>query len=195
MFQQVDIGIPYWQEEWNVVEGNVCNYFHLTWKLTSHGRVTKVIQTTSWVFMCSLPWAQRKRWTLVASMRCVHTHQGILTIERCGNPSRIWNIVEKDGEDNWKVGKVGWAISQMLTLELKHDKIKKQWVSNTLSKNMLEGMMVQLFWDGILKLNHLLLDELFKGGANGITQAKPTYFLIVFQKKFLNYFWNFLRKK
>jgi hypothetical protein len=29
-----------------------------------------------------------------------------------------------------------------------------------------EGMMVQMFQDGILKLNHLLLDELFKRGRH-----------------------------
>jgi hypothetical protein len=36
----------------------------------------------------------------VTSMGCVHTHQGILAIEGCGNPSCIWSIVQKDGEDN-----------------------------------------------------------------------------------------------
>jgi hypothetical protein len=59
-------------------------------------------------------------------MGCVHTHWRIPTIEGCGNRSRVQNIVEKDGEDNWKVGKVGWAISQAFTLRLKHDNIWTQ---------------------------------------------------------------------
>jgi hypothetical protein len=46
--------------------------------------------------------------------------------------------VEKDGQNNWKIGKVGWTISQMPVPRLKHDKIQEWWVSNTLSKSMLE---------------------------------------------------------
>jgi hypothetical protein len=56
------------------------------------------------VLVRSLPWAQRKKWTFIASMGCVHTYQGIYTIEGCGNPSCIWSVVEKDGEDNRKAG-------------------------------------------------------------------------------------------
>jgi len=44
-----------WQEELNVVEGSTCNCFHPTWKPTSRAMVAKVLQTTSWVPMCSLP--------------------------------------------------------------------------------------------------------------------------------------------
>jgi hypothetical protein len=44
-------------------------------------------------------------------MGCVHTHQKVLTIEGCGNPSRVWSAMEKVGEDNWMVKKVGWIIS------------------------------------------------------------------------------------
>ncbi len=46
-----------------------------------------------------------KKWTLVASMGCVHTQREILTIEGCGNPSHVRNVVEKDGEYNEKVAK------------------------------------------------------------------------------------------
>jgi len=39
-------------------------------------------------------------------------HQEILAIQGCGNPSHIWSVMESDGEDNQKVGKVGRAINQ-----------------------------------------------------------------------------------
>jgi len=40
-------------------------------------------------------------------------HQGIHAIEGCGNPSHIWNVVEKDGEDNQKVsGRCGFNSSK-----------------------------------------------------------------------------------
>ncbi len=35
-------------------------------------------------------------------MGCVHMHQGIRAIKGCDNPSCIWSVVEKDGEDNQK---------------------------------------------------------------------------------------------
>jgi hypothetical protein len=127
-----------WWKEWNVVEGSVCSCFHPTWKSPSFAITTKVPWITSWVFMCSLPWVQRKRWTLVALMGCVHIHRGIFAIERCGNPSRVRNVVKKDGEDNWKAWKTGWVISQMLTLRLEHDKIRTWWVLDILLKNILE---------------------------------------------------------
>jgi hypothetical protein len=56
-------------------------------------------------------------------MGCVHTHWGNLAIEECGNPSHDWNVVEKNGEDNWKVGKIDQAIGQAPTPGLEHDKI------------------------------------------------------------------------
>jgi hypothetical protein len=49
---------------------------------------TKVSQITSWVFMCSLPWAQRKKWIPIGLMGCVHTNQRILIIEGWGSPNR-----------------------------------------------------------------------------------------------------------
>ncbi len=52
--------------------------------------------------MRSLPWAQRKKWTPITLMGCVHMHQGIRAIKGCDNPSCIWSVVEKDGEDNQK---------------------------------------------------------------------------------------------
>jgi hypothetical protein len=89
-----------------VVEGSMCNCFFPTWKQTSRVMIAKMSQNVTWVPMCSLPWAQHKRWTLVTLMGCVHTHQRILAIERC-SLSHIWNIVEKGVENNQKVGKVG----------------------------------------------------------------------------------------
>jgi len=36
-----------------------------------------------------------------------YTHQEILVIEGCDNPSCVQSVVEKIGEDNEKVGKIG----------------------------------------------------------------------------------------
>jgi len=44
-------------------------------------------------------------------MGCVHTHKGIFVIKGWGSPSHIQNVVEKNGEKNWKTRKIGWAIS------------------------------------------------------------------------------------
>jgi hypothetical protein len=138
-----------------MVEGSVCNCSHPTWNLTSCTTATKMLWTTSWVLMCSLPWAQCKRWTLVALMGCVHMHRKIPIIERCGNLSHIQNVVEKDGQDNRKVGKASWAINQMHAFMPKHYKIWKQWVSNAMSKNMLER------YDGVTVLRWNLKVEPF----------------------------------
>jgi hypothetical protein len=56
-------------------------------------------------------------------MGCVHMHQGIPTIEGCGSPSHVQNVVEKNGENNQKLGKMSQIISQVPTLRLKYDKI------------------------------------------------------------------------
>jgi hypothetical protein len=128
-------------EEWKVVEKSTCNCFHPTWKLASHAIATKVSWITSWVPIHSLPLAQHKRWALVTLMGCVHTHQRISAINGCGNPSRVWSVMEKDEENIRKVneaGKVGQTISQMPTPRLEHDKIRTRWVSHILSKSMLE---------------------------------------------------------
>jgi hypothetical protein len=117
-----------WLKEAHVVS------FPFTWKLTSHAMALKVSQIASWVHVHSLLWVQHKRWTLVASMGCVHTHWGIPTIEGCDNPSYIWNATKKDGKNNWKADQV---VSQAPTLGLEHDKIQAQWVSNILPKSML----------------------------------------------------------
>jgi hypothetical protein len=60
-------------EELKVVKGNGCSCFRPTWKLWSRVMAPKVLQTTSWVFMRSLPWAQCKRWIPIGSLGCVHT--------------------------------------------------------------------------------------------------------------------------
>jgi hypothetical protein len=43
------------RKELNVVEGSTCNYFHPTWKPTSHIMATKVSRIASWVQVHSLP--------------------------------------------------------------------------------------------------------------------------------------------
>jgi hypothetical protein len=35
----------------------------------------------------------------------------MLVIEGWGSPSKVWNAVENNGENNWKVRKIAWAIS------------------------------------------------------------------------------------
>jgi hypothetical protein len=124
--------------ELNVVEGNTCNCFCPMWKLTFHAMVTMVSWIASWVPVRLLPWTQCKRWIPIRLMGCVHTHQRMFAIEGKGNPSRIWNVVEKIGEDNWKVGKTGQVVNQVPAPRPKHDKIQARWTSNVPSENMLE---------------------------------------------------------
>jgi hypothetical protein len=99
---------------------------------------TKVSQTALWVLMHSLPWSQHKKLVPIVLMGCVHTHKGKPTIEGCGNLSHTQSDVEKIGEDNQKVGKIGQTISQVPAPSPKHDKIQAQLVSNIPSKSMLE---------------------------------------------------------
>jgi hypothetical protein len=40
-----------------------------------------------------------------------YTHQKILAIEGCDNPSCVQNVVGKNGEDNQNVGKIGQVVS------------------------------------------------------------------------------------
>jgi hypothetical protein len=65
-------------------------------------------------------------------------HQGIPTIEGCGSLSHVQSVVEKNGEDDQKLGKIGQIISQVPTLVPKHDKIRARWVSNIPSECILE---------------------------------------------------------
>jgi hypothetical protein len=125
-------------EELNVVEGSACNCSCPTWKPSSHAMATKVLQIASWVLMRSLPWTQHKRWISIRLIACVHTHWGMPTIEGWGSPSHIWSVVEKIGEDNRKVRKIGQTINQAPAPRLEHDKIQARWASNVLLKNMLE---------------------------------------------------------
>ncbi len=126
------------QEELNVVEGSACNCSRPTCKPTFHAMVAKVLQITSWDEMHSLPWTQCKKWIPIGSMGCVQTHRRMLIIERWCSLSRIWNIIEKTRENNWKVGKTSWTINQAPGPKPKHDKTWAQWASNGLSKSMLE---------------------------------------------------------
>jgi hypothetical protein len=121
-----------------VVEGNTYNCFRTTWKPTSRAMVAKVLQIASWVLMGLLPWAQRKRWIPIRSMGCVHTHRRMFAIKGWGNQSRVRNVVQKIGEDNWKVGKIGWIVNQAITLGPKHGKIQAWWALDVSLKNMLE---------------------------------------------------------
>jgi len=104
-----------WWKESNVVDESACNCYSPTWKLTSCAMATKVSHIPSWVPLCSLPWTQLKKWIPIGSMGCVHTHWGRPSIEGCGSWNCVQNDVEKIGEDNWKVRKIGWTISQTPT--------------------------------------------------------------------------------
>ncbi len=57
-------------------------------------------------------------------MGCVHMHQRIPTIEGCANPSRVQSVMEKNGEDNQKPGKIGQIVNSTPTIGLKYDKIR-----------------------------------------------------------------------
>jgi hypothetical protein len=104
-----------WLKEAHVVA------FCFTWKLTFRAIALKVSQTASWVLVHSLLWVQRKRWTPITSMGCVHTHWRIPAIEGCDNPSHVQSAMEKDGKNNWKVDR---AVSQVPALGPEHDKIE-----------------------------------------------------------------------
>jgi hypothetical protein len=71
--------------------------------------------------------------------------------------------MEKTREDNQKVGKIGQVISQMSTPWPKMIKLKQDGPQIPCRKHAGKRMMVQTLRNGILKLNHLLSDELFKG--------------------------------
>ncbi len=125
-----------------MIEGSTCNCFRPTWKPTSRTMVAKVSQIASWVPMHSLPWAQCKRCISIRSMECVHTHRGMHVIERWGSLSHIWNVVQKIGENNWKVGKTNRVVNQAPVLGPKHDKIQAWWASNV----SLESMLEKVWW-------------------------------------------------
>jgi len=123
------------QNELNVIEGNTCSCYYPMWKPTSHAMVRKVSQITSWVLVCSLFWAQHKRWIPIQLMGCVHMHWRIPIIERCGSPNHVQDVMEKIGEDNWNTTQI---VSQTFTPRLKHDKIWEWWALHVTLKNMLE---------------------------------------------------------
>jgi hypothetical protein len=62
----------------------------------------------------------------MGSMGCVHTHQGIRTIERWGSPSHVQNAMEKIGENNRKARKTNRVVNKTSVLGPKHDKIQTQ---------------------------------------------------------------------
>jgi hypothetical protein len=98
----------------------------------------KVSWIASWVLVHSLPWSQHKRWIPIGSMGCMHTHWGMCSIEGWGSPSHVQSVVQKIREDNQKVRKTSWNVSQMPTLGLEHEKIRARWALDVSSKNMLE---------------------------------------------------------
>jgi hypothetical protein len=75
-------------------------------------------------------------------MGCVHTHQGMLTIEGWGNPRHIQSDVQKIREDNRKVGKIGRTISQPPTPGLEHDNLGTMGLKCLVGKHVKNGMMV-----------------------------------------------------
>ncbi len=121
----------HWQKELNVVEGSKCNYFRPMWKPTSCAMVTKASWIGS-VLMRSLLWAQHKKWIPIRLMGSMHTHWRMLAIEKWGNPSHVQSVLQKIREDNRKVGKTSWVVSQKFALGIKHDKFWAQWTLNVL---------------------------------------------------------------
>jgi hypothetical protein len=71
-------------------------------------------------------------------MGCVHTHQGIPTIEACDSPSHGWNVVEKTRKNNQNVRKTNQVVNQMPAPRPKHDKFGHNGL--ILSKSMLEKL-------------------------------------------------------
>ncbi len=126
------------QKELNVVEGNACNCFCFTWKLTYRVMVAKVSGITSWVLVPLLAWKQCKRWIPIGSMGCVHTHRGMHAIDGWGGPSRVRSAMQKTKKNNWNVRKIDWVVSQALALGPEHDKIRAQWALDVLLESMLE---------------------------------------------------------
>ncbi len=56
------------------------------------------------------------------------THiKNILTIEGCDNPSCVQSVVEKNGENNQKVGKIGQVVSYAFAPRPEHDTIWTWW--------------------------------------------------------------------
>ncbi len=58
-----------------------------------------------------IPWTQRKRWIPFGSMGCVHTHWRMIAIEGWGSPTPVRSVLQKNGENNWKVGKTSRVIN------------------------------------------------------------------------------------
>jgi len=109
---------------------------------SQHFVAAKVSWITSWVLVCLLPWTQHMKWIPIGSMRCVHTHQGMPTIKRWGSPSYVQSAVEKTREDNQKLKKIGWIVSQTFAPRPKHDKIQARWALNI----SLESMLEKVWW-------------------------------------------------
>jgi hypothetical protein len=95
-------------------------------------------------------------------MGCVHTRQKLPTIEGWGNPNHIRSI-KKTREDNQKVGKINRYVNQAPHFGPEHNKILSMMgFRYPTEEHAKKGMMVQMIRNEILKLNHLLPNELFK---------------------------------
>jgi len=81
-----------------------------------------------------VPWTQHEKLIPIGSMGCMHTHQGMLTIEGWGSPSYAWIVVQRNGENNRKVRKFDRVLNQTPTLGLEHDKIMAWWALDVPSK-------------------------------------------------------------
>jgi len=99
--------------------------------------------------------------------------QKIPTIEGWDNPNHIRSTVKKTREDYQKVGKINLYVNQMPTFGPEHNKISSMmgFIYPT-KKHVEKGMMVQTVQDKILKLNHLLLNELFKQNKTCVNQRR-----------------------
>jgi hypothetical protein len=131
-----------------MTKGSTCSCFHPMWKLAFHTMEAKMSWIASWVLMHSLPWVQCKRWILIRSMGCVHTHWGRLVIDGCGSLNLVWSNVENIGEDSLKVRKIGWAINQAPTLRPEYNKIQAWWALGI----VLESMLKRVWWCKCFKM-------------------------------------------
>jgi hypothetical protein len=62
----------------------------------------------------------------------------MFAIEGWGSLNHLQSHVEKNGEDNQKVGKIDQVVNQTFAFGPKHDKIQTRWALDISSKSMLE---------------------------------------------------------
>jgi hypothetical protein len=75
---------------------------------------TKVSQIASWVIVCSLTWAQRKRWIPIRSMGCLQLKDGVVQVTYkvlCKNLRKIIERLGKPLKKRNPKSKIKWSLS------------------------------------------------------------------------------------